>query len=105
MTVFRNDCILPTDANAKPIQVLSPVSTEALAISTTAASAAAFTLTTNVIRIVANVACFYRLDGTATTSHTYLPLDTVEYIKVRGDQTLSVITASGTGTMYVSECI
>lgn len=96
---------LALDGNGKPVQVLSPISAEKLALSTTAASAAAFSATTNVIRIVADQPCFYRLDGTATTSHVYLPADTVEYIKVSPGITLSVILAAGTGSMYISECV
>ena len=105
MASHRNDCVLPKDGNSVSIPVLSPVSTEKLALSTVAASAAALSLSTNVVRIVSDVPCFYRLDGTATTSHTYLPADTVEYIKLMPERTLSVILASGTGSMYISEMI
>lgn len=101
----KNNGTLAVDGNAKPIPVMKPVSTEKLALSTTAASAATRTYTTNVLRIVADVSCFYRLDGTATTSHTYLPPDTVEYIKCEQGDTLSVILASGTGSMYISEMV
>lgn len=105
MAAHRNNSILPPDANAKPIPVLKPISTEKLAITTTAASAATRNLSTNVMRIIADTPCFYRLDGTATTSHVYLPADTIEYIKVEPDDTLSVITATGSGSMYISECV
>lgn len=101
----KNNGTMAVDGNAKPIPVMKPVSTEKLALSTTAASAASRSFTTTVLRIVADVACFYRLDGTATTSHTYLPPDTIEYIKCEAVDTLSVITASGTGSMYISEMV
>lgn len=101
----KNNGTLAVDGNAKPIPVMKPISTEKLALTTSAASAASRTYVTNVLRIVADVACFYRLDGTATTSHTYLPPDTVEYIKCESGDTLSVILASGTGSMYISEMV
>jgi hypothetical protein len=105
MADFANNGTMAVDANAKPIPVMKPVSTEKLALTTAAASAASRTFTTNVLRIVADVGCFYRLDGTATTSHAYLPVDTVEYIKCETGDTLSVILASGTGSMYISEMV
>lgn len=101
----KNNGTMAVDGNAKPIPVMKPVSTEKLALSNVAASAATRSLQTTVLRIVSDVPCFYRLDGTATTSHTYLPPDTVEYIKCETVDTLSVILASGTGSMYISEMV
>lgn len=101
----QNNGTMAVDGNAKPIPVMKPVSSEKLALSTTAASAASRTYTTNVLRIVSDVACFYRVDGTATTSHNYLPPDTIEYIKCTPNDTLSVIVASGTGSMYIAEMV
>jgi hypothetical protein len=105
MADFANNGTMATDANARPIPVMKPVSTEKLAITTVAASAAARTNETNVIRIISDVACFYSTDGTATTSSAYLPADTIEYIKLEKGDTLSVITASGSGSMYISEMV
>lgn len=106
MAAHRNNSKLPIDGNAKPIPVLKPLSAEKLAITSTAASAATRNLSTDVLRLIADVPCWYRLDGTATTSHVYLPADTIEYVKVDPDDTLSVICASGvSGSMYISECI
>jgi hypothetical protein len=96
---------LAIDNNANPIQVMTPVSTEALAVTTAAASAAARNTATNVVRIVCTQPCFYSLSGTATTSSVYLPAETVEYIKCAASDTLSVILATGSGTAYISECI
>lgn len=96
---------LAIDSNAKPIQVMKPVSTEKLALSTTAASAAAFSSDTSVVRIIADQGCYYSVDGTATTSSAYLPANYIEYIKVEAADTLSVILASGTGSMWISEMI
>ncbi len=100
----KNNGTMAVDGNAKPIPVMKPVSTEKLALSNVAASAATRSLQTTVLRIVSDVPCFYRLDGTATTSHTYLP-HTIEYIKCETADTLSVILASGTGSMYISEMV
>lgn len=92
------------DSNGNTFQAVKPVSTEALSISAVAASAAAFGSTTNVIRIVSLAACWYSLEGTATTSSVYLPAATVEYIRITPGDTLSVI-AGGASTAYISECI
>jgi len=105
MADFANNGSMAVDGNAKPIPVMKPVSTEKLAITTTAASAAARTNQTNVVRIVSDLACFYSTDATATTSQAYLPADTIEYIKLQTGDTLSVITASGSGSMYISEMV
>lgn len=96
---------LAIDSNAKPIQVMKPISTEKLATSSTAASAAAFASDTTVVRLISDQPCFYSLDGTATTSSAYLPSNYIEYIKVDTADTLSVILASGTGSLWISELI
>ena len=96
---------LAIDNNSQPIQVMTPVSTEALAVSGTAASAAARNTNTNVVRLICNQPCYFNLAGTATTSSAYLPADTVEFIKCAASDTLSIILASGSGTAYISECI
>jgi glutamate mutase epsilon subunit len=96
---------LPTDFNASPVQVLRPTSTEALAVSTAAASAAALSTSTRVLRLICNQAVYISLDGTATTSSMYLPADTVEFIKVNAYDVLSAILASGSGTLYVTEMV
>ena len=105
MADFANNGTMATDGNARAIPVMKPVSTEKLAITTSAASAAARTNQTNVLRIISDIACFYSTDTTATTSRVYLPADTIEYIKLETGDTLSVITASGSGSMYISEMV
>ena len=96
---------LPTDFNASPVQVLRPTSTEALAVSGTAASAAALSTPTRVLRLICNQPVYISLDGTATTSSMYLPADAVEFIKVNAYDVLSAILASGTGTLYITEMV
>ena len=96
---------LAKDNNANAIQVLKPVSTERLAISSTAASGAALASDTTVVRIVANLPCFYSVDGTATTSSTYLPGSAVECIRIDSGDTISVITESSSGYAWISEMI
>lgn len=105
MTDFYNMGTMAYDGNAKPIPVMKPVSTEQLAITTTAASAASRSNETNVLRIISDIACYYSTDTTATTSSVYLPADTIEYIKLNKGDTLSVITASGSGSMHISEMV
>jgi len=86
-------------------QAVKPVSTEKLAISGTAASAAAFTQQTNdgVIRIVSDIPCFYAFNATATTSSVYLPAGAIEYVRYNKNDTFSVITAGTSGSIYISE--
>ena len=95
---------IATDDNGKSFPAMKPVSTEALTLSATAALAAAFAATTDVIRIVSPIACWYNLETTATTSSVYLPAATVEYVKINRGDRLSVI-AGGAGTAYISEFI
>jgi hypothetical protein len=65
------------------------------------------------LRLVANSACCYRIgDGaqTATTSDTFLPANTVEYVIVSPGQRIAVIKAASNGlvtatagTLWVTE--
>ena len=75
------------------------------AISGSAANGSSFTDNVRVARIVATVDCFYRVGATATTSHNFLPANTIEYVHVLDDEIVSLITAGGTGTAYVSAMI
>lgn len=93
--------LFPYDENTSPIPVLSPTSTEKLAISGTAATSEA--ATTPVSRLCATVDCFYAVSGTATTSSCFLPANSVEYIKVAVGSTLSVITAGASGSIFISQ--
>jgi len=93
------------DGNSKGIQVLKPNTTEKVAISDTAAPATAVAAGIDVLRLVADVDCFYSTVGTATTSSVFLPATMIEFIGVRQGTILSVITASGSGSIYVTEMI
>ena len=90
----------PRDANAAPIPVLRPSSTEKITLSGIAVAAAAFSAGVKVVRIVADADVHYAVTGTATASDVYLPAGGVEYIKILPSDTLSVI---GTGAVYVTE--
>ena len=61
---------------------------------------------TRMVRVVATTACYIVVGAapTATTSHSYLPADTVEYLAVNGgsDKVSAIQVASG-GTIYVTE--
>jgi len=93
------------DANAKPIQVLRPNSTATVSVSGTAASSSAISANVRVARIVAPIAVYYSVTGTATTSSAYLPADAIEYIHVYEGDTISFITGGTTGTAYVTEMV
>lgn len=94
---------LALDGNAKPIQVLRPSTTTALAATGTSASTSAITGDVRVIRIVANVDIFYTLNEAATTSKVYLPANFVEYIHIVDRDYVSVITNGVSGTAYITE--
>lgn len=96
---------LTIDANAKPIQVLRPTTVRVVSISGSAAQASSFSPSVRVARIVATTACFYRVAGTATTSHNYLPANSIEYIHIYDGDAISLITSGGTGTAYVSAMV
>ena len=95
---------MPIDANSQSIQVLSPSTTVITqAFTGTAATASAISADCNVVRLVATEACHYALTGTATTSSTYLPSGVMEYIRVGGGETLSVIQNASGGTLFITE--
>jgi len=96
---------LTIDKNSKPIQVLRPTTVRVVSLSGTAASAAAFSNNVRVARVVATADCFYRVTGTATTSHNFLPANTIEYVHIYDGDTISLITSGGTGTAYVSAMV
>lgn len=74
-----------------------------VALTTTAASSAAFSAITQRLRLCADAACYYSVLGTATTSTTYLPANTVEYITVHSGATISAITGTGTANLHIAE--
>jgi hypothetical protein len=97
---------LTIDSNAKPIQVLRPLSTSTRSLSGTAASATAISAASRVARIVATTDCFYNVTTTATVSNSvYLPAGTVEFVHVFAGDTISFITSGATGTAYISEMV
>jgi len=96
---------LTIDKNSKPIQVLRPTTVRVVSISGTASAGAAFSNSVRVARIVATTDCFYRVTGAATTSHNYLPANTIEYIHIYDGDAISLITSGGTGTAYVSAMV
>lgn len=93
------------DANAKPIQVLRPTSTEKNAVSGTAASATAVTAGTRVVRIVSTVDVHYALISTATVNSTFLPANTIEYVHVFTGDVFSLITSGGTGNVHLTAMV
>ena len=96
---------LAIDSNAKGMQVLRPTSTEDVAVSTSAASNTAVSSNVRVQRVVCDVDVFYSLTGTATTTDVFLPARTVEFVHVYSGDQLSFITASGSGTAYVTDMV
>lgn len=100
---------LGQDKHGHGAQVVRPSgTTQTVSISGTSAA------TTNpvddggatIVRIISTTACHYILGSspTATTSHAYLPADTVEYIAVNPGDKIAFIQASASGTAYVTEC-
>jgi len=80
-----------------------PGVTRAAAISTSAASTVATGPFCNLVRIATTTACFFRVGATATVTDAYLPTGVVDYVKINPGETVSFITATGTGTATVTE--
>lgn len=96
---------LAIDVNAKPVQVLRPSTVSKVSISGTAAASSAIAANIRVARLVSTVDCYYSVDGTATTSSTYLPANAIEYIHVYEGDTVSTITDGGTGSIFVTSMV
>lgn len=96
---------LARDVNTKAIQVLRPSTVSKVSTSDTAASSSAIAANIRVARIISDSDCFYSVEGTATTSSSYLPANTIEYIHVYEGDTVSVILASGTGSAYITSMV
>jgi hypothetical protein len=97
---------LAIDANAKPIQVLRPNSTQLVNIrSTSNTTATGASKGGRVLRLATDIDCFYAIGSTATTSDVYLPAGTVEYIHVFEGDNVSVIRSTADGTLYVTEMV
>ena len=96
---------LARDVNTKAIQVLRPSTVSKVSTSGTAASSSAIAANIRVDRIISDSDCFYSVEGTATTSSSYLPANTIEYIHVYEGDTVSVILASGTGSAYITSMV
>jgi len=96
---------LARDVNTKAIQVLRPSTVSKVSISGTAAASSAIAANIRVARLVSTVDCYYSVDGTATTSSTYLPANAIEYIHVYEGDTVSTITDGGTGSIFVTSMV
>jgi hypothetical protein len=96
---------LARDVNTKAIQVLRPSTVSKVSISGTAASSSAIASNIRVARIVSTSDCFYSVEGTATTSSSYLPANAIEYIHVYEGDTVSVITDGTTGSAYITSMV
>lgn len=94
--------VLAQDANSNPIQAVRPGSTQLVASTGTASSATAVADGVDVVRIIADAAIHYDLDGTATTSSVLLPANTVEYIHVYEGDVISLI---GTANVHITACV
>lgn len=90
-----------------PSNYYKPKASTNIAIGTTASAPAAVPVTTSgVVRMVATVDCYIKLNGTATTSNgLLLPAASPEYFVMPAADTISVITADGssTGTLNISD--
>jgi len=88
------------------IQAFYPSTTQVVAYTgTSAASSNAFSDDTRLVRVVATTDCHITFAGTptATTSHPFLPANTVEYFIVNGGQKIAAIRSAVSGNLYVTE--
>jgi hypothetical protein len=79
-----------------------------LATSATAVASTAFSSQAYQVRVATTSAsgCFYVVgDGTptATTSGVFLPANWVDYVTITPGEKISAITATGTGTLNITE--
>ena len=99
---------LPRTSNEAIIQTgsLQGASTQSVSISGTTAKSAALGAMTRLVRIVATEPCFIRMgltgDAALTTDMPILQ-NIPEYFGVTEGQFIHAITASGTGTLYITE--
>lgn len=95
---------LAIDSNAKPIQVMRPLTTQLVSVTATSAQSTAIPADCRVIRVVSSVACFVSLkNATATNQEIYLPANTVEYYHVYAGDQVAVISAGTDGTLFITE--
>ena len=89
-----------SDRNGHVVPALKPGTSRVTTLSTS--SAQSVPLDSEVIRIVADVTAFYRLNATATTADTLLPAGLVEFIRIEKGDRLNIV-ATGAGTMNITE--
>ena len=95
---------LAIDANAKPIQCLRPQTTDVVSVTTSSAQSSAVPANCRVLRLVANVDCFYTVaSATATDQDVFLPSGVIEYIHVYEGDRVAVLAATIDGSLYVTE--
>lgn len=97
--------LVAKDSLGFAIQALKPGTVQTVSISgTSAAVSTAFTGT--VIRVVSTTPCHYHVAAspTATTSLSYLPAFTIEYLRVSPGDKIAFIQNAASGTAYVTEC-
>ena len=87
------------------VQALRLGSPQNVTIGASSAQSNAFAASTEVIRIVATVACWIEvgLNPTATNSKTYLPAGVVEYLNTQGGWRIAVLQAASGGTLNITE--
>lgn len=101
---------LARDKHNNPIQCLELGTVQTVSVSgTSAATSNAFGTNTTVIRVVCTSDCHIVIAGTptATTSHSLLPANVVEYFRINGEETLKLaaIQVSEAGTLTVTEML
>lgn len=91
------------DSGGVTAQVIRPVKPQTVTVSGVSTATSAFGNNTRVVRIVSTTDCHYAMGVTATTASTFLPATMVEYVSVRGGDTIQFIENSAGGTAYISE--
>ena len=92
------------DSNGNPIQAMRIIlPTTRIAITASSQEVPRVALSTTVVRLVCDVACWVRIGKSVTPDNgAYLPAGLVEYFVLANDQQVHVVGASG--SLYVSEC-
>lgn len=98
---------LAEDARGRESLMVTPIDSEVIAYTGTAANSAVFSNLYQRIRVCASSDCFYKVgvDAVAAATDVKLNAGVVEYIEVKPGWRISVIQAVAGGNLHVSRAV
>jgi phosphoenolpyruvate synthase/pyruvate phosphate dikinase len=97
------------DEKGRSVPALTPSTVQTITVAeTSAAISSAVGSGTRVVRLISSTDCHYVVAAspTAAATDSFLPANTIEYIKVKeGSSKVAAIQNAAGGTMYVTEMI